>query len=98
MIYVGYQATPVPGKLDELLTAHRQAKDIAEANGASQIGAFQVAIGPDAGSLFYIVGYKDVDAYAAVDQALADTMKQAAPFIASSSSAVLKPLPESGLQ
>lgn len=100
MIYIGYQVAAVPGKLNDLLGAHKQAKEIAEAAGARQIGAFRVSLGPDAGSLFYIVGYEDADAYLATEKALAQSvaMQQAQAWIASSSSAALQPLPESALQ
>jgi hypothetical protein len=100
MIYVGYQVTPVPGKLDDLLTAYAQVKEIAEANGAKQIGGFTVALGPDAGSVLYIVAYQDADAYNAVGKALAssDVMKRAQSLIATASSAALRPLPDSRLQ
>ena len=100
MIYVGYQVTPVPGKLNDVLAVHKQAKEISEACGAQQIGGFQITLGQDARSLFYLVAYRDSDAFIAVTKALEDSaaMKQADAWIASSSSAVLQPLPGSALQ
>lgn len=100
MIYLGYQVTPVPGKLNDLLAAYKDAKDISEAHGATQVGGFQITLGPDAGSLFYIVAYRDADAFAAVTQALGASlvMQRAEECVASASSAVLQPLPNSSLQ
>src|SRR6516162_8487532 len=63
MFYIGYQMTPVPGKLDELKSRTSRLKEIATSHGAKQIAGFEVAVGPNQGSLFYIVGYKDADAY-----------------------------------
>ena len=100
MIYIGYQITPVPGKLNELLERIAGARKIAESHGAKQIGGFQISIGPSTGSLFYIVGYKDAETYRAVGKAINDSadMKQALALTASSSSAALQPLPGSPIQ
>ena len=100
MFYIGYQLTPVPGKLDELKAKISHLKGISESHGAKTIGGFEVAVGPNQGSLFYIVGYKDADAYAAAGKALNDKgdFKQALALIASSASAVLQPLSDSAIK
>ena len=100
MIYIGYQITPVPGKLNDVLNANKQLREIAEANGARQVGGFQVTLGPDSGSLVYIVAYPDADAYLAAGKALADSAatKQLEACTASQSSSALQPLPDSALQ
>lgn len=100
MFYIGYQSTPVPGKAEELKACQRQLREIAEANGAKQVAAFQVTLGQAPGSTIYIVSYEDDDAYMASMKALMDSVawKQAEPLIASAESAVLQPLPDSRIQ
>jgi hypothetical protein len=100
MIYVGYQATPVSGKLQELKACHKQLRDIAETNGARQVAGFEVTLGQAPGSLVYIVAYDDADCYVASTNALAQAAawQEAEGLIASSNSAVLQPLPYSQIQ
>lgn len=100
MIYVGFQATPVPGKGEELKSYHKQLREIAQSHGARQIAGFEVALGQALGSLIYIVAYEDGDAYLASTKAVAESAawEKALALVASSESAVLAPLPDSQIQ
>ena len=99
-LYIGLLITPVPGMTDALLATSSTARQIAEANGARPVGAFQVTLGPNQGSLIYIVGYEDDRAYLKTMEALADSgyTREVEPLIASSASSVLQLLPEAALQ
>ena len=99
-LYIGILITPVPGMTDALVATSSTARQIAEANGARPVGAFQVTLGPNQGSLIYIVGYEDDQAYLNTMKALADSgyTREVEPLIASSSSSVLQMLPEAALQ
>ena len=59
-----------------------------------------MTLGPDQGSLFYIVGYEDEQAYLNTMKALADSgyTRDVEPLVASSSSSVLQLLPEAARQ
>lgn len=99
-LYIGMLITPVPGMAEALLTTTSSARQIAEANGARPVAGFQVSLGPNQGSLIYIVGYDDDQAYLKTTKALADSgyTHEVEPLIASSSSSVLEMLPEAALQ
>jgi len=99
-LYIGMLITPVPGMAEVLVAMNSSARHIVESHGARVIGRFQVALGPNQGSLLYIVGYEDDQAYLDSTKALADTgyAHEVEPLIASSLSCVLQMLPEAALQ
>lgn len=99
-LYIGILITPVPGMAEAFLAMTSSARQVAEANGARPLAGFQVSLGPNQGSLFYIVGYEDDQAYLNTRKALADSgyNREVEPLIASSSSSVLQLLPEAAIQ
>jgi hypothetical protein len=100
MIYIAHQLTPVPGKIEELLSKASRLTEVLKSHGEKQIAGFVVGLGQNVGSLVYIVSYDDAAAYQACQKAMMDTpdFKQLNGLIASSSSAALQPLPGWPLQ
>ena len=72
--------------------------------GAKSIGSFRVSLGQGVGNLVYIVAYEDGSAAEAAEKKLANNseyqalLKQTEPLIASMTTAVLHPLPDSALR
>jgi quinol monooxygenase YgiN len=100
MFVIANQITPAPGKAGEFRKAAAQATEIAKAHGERLIAGFQVAMGQDVGSLVYFSAYEDGAAYQAAMKAVGESSDGNAvgPLIASTTSLVLQPLPDSPLQ
>jgi hypothetical protein len=104
MIYFAYQVTPVPGKRDALIETTARFKKIIESVGGKEIGSFRVGLGQGDGNLGYILAYEDMKAADAAgtklekDSEYKALLKQIEPMIASVTSNVLFPLPNSALR
>lgn len=104
MIYFGYQIAPAPGKREALITENARFKKIIESHGGKAVGSFRVALGQGDGNLVYMIAYDDMATATKAGEALekdsdyAALLKKTEPMIASSSSLLLQPLPDSGLQ
>jgi maltose-binding protein MalE len=104
MIYFGYQITPVPGKRDKLIEANGRFKKIVESHGGRAVGSFRVSLGQGDGNLIYFLAYDDMAKATAAGEALENDsdyqalVKETESLIASVTSALLQPLPDSALQ
>jgi hypothetical protein len=101
MVYFGHQVSPAPGKRDDLVDANTRFNNVIETHGGKAIASFQVAIGQGDGNLIYLIAHDDMAAASAAGEALENDpgyqaiRKATAPMIASVSSSLLQPLPES---
>ena len=105
MIFGGFRITPAPGQGPALLATVGQVNKIVEKHGGKPIANFAVAFGgPGAGDHLYIFGYKDWAALGAAGELLqADPewqqlIEENGTKIATLSSSILQPLPESPIQ
>jgi hypothetical protein len=104
MVYSGIRVVPTAGQGAALAEAVKPYLKIVEKHGGKPVGAWRVAIGQGWGDYLYVHSYDDMAALGkATEATVADPefqqlMSRIGSQIASVTTSVLQPLPESSLQ